>query len=113
VIVAADAGDLVGADGRLHDGPSTVAASVTGLCAGQAIQVTVGTDVAGALGYNLYVASVQAGPYLHAGRTGYNVGYISKQPLGGPTTTSGAVDASSFSNNYDGFFSRTRQHRGL
>jgi hypothetical protein len=112
VIVAADAGDLVGADGRLHNGPSTVAASVTGVSAGKAIQVTVGTDVVGAQGYNLYVASVQAGPFYYAGRTGYNVGYVSNQPLGGPTTTSGAADASAFSNNYDGFFANTAASGG-
>ena len=113
VIVAADAGDLVGADGRLHNGPSTVAASVTGVSAGKAIQVSVGTDVVGTQGYNLYVASVQAGPFYYAGRTGYNVGYISNQPLGGPTTTSGAADASAFSNNYDGFFANTAASGGF
>ena len=63
----------------MHQGPSTAAASVS-VSAGQAIQVTVGTDVTGALGYNLFVASVQAGPYYYAGRTGYNVGYIKSQP---------------------------------
>ena len=49
--------------------------------AGQAIQVKVGTDVQGALGYNLFVASVQAGPYYYAGRTGYNVGYITNPAI--------------------------------
>ena len=111
VVVAADAGDLVGADGRLHNGPSTVAASVS-VTTGQAVKVSVGTDVVGALGYNYYVASVVSGPFFYAGRSGYNVGYISNQPLGGPTTTSGAADASAFSNNYDGFFANTAASGG-
>ena len=59
VSVAADAGDLLGTNGySMHQGPATVAASVT-VAGGQAIQVTIGTDVPGALGYNLYVSSVK------------------------------------------------------
>ena len=38
-----------------------MAASVT-VAGGQAIQVTIGTDVPGALGYNLYVSSVNLPP---------------------------------------------------
>lgn len=104
VIVAADAGDLQTSAGAMHQGPSTAAASVS-VSAGQAIQVTVGTDVQGALGYNLFVGSVSSGPFYYAGRTGYNVGYIKSQPSSGPTTTSGAADASALSVNYDGFYS--------
>jgi len=112
VIVAADAGDFTSPTGVLHQGPSTVAASVTGVSAGKAIQVNVGTDAVGALGYNMYVASVQAGPYFFSGRTGFNTGYISNQPLGGATTTSGAADASAFSNNYDGLLANTAASGG-
>ena len=104
VVVAADAGDLQTPSGAMHQGPSTVATSVA-VTTGQAVQVTIGTDVPGALGYNLYVASVAGGPYVYAGRTGYNVGYITAQPISGPTTTSGAGDASALSTNYDGILS--------
>lgn len=103
VVVAGDSGDLVSASGQLHQGPATTAASVS-VSAGQAIQVTVGSDVPGALGYLMYVASVQAGPYYYAGRTGYNVGYVRQQPTSGATTTSGAADQSARSTSYDGFF---------
>lgn len=64
VVVAADAGDLQTPAGAMHQGPSTVAASVS-VSAGQAIQVTVGTDVVGALGHNLFVGSVSSGPFTH------------------------------------------------
>lgn len=115
VIVAADAGDLQTPSGSLHQGPSTVAgthvASVS-VTTGQAIQVTIGTDVTGALGYNLYVASAAAGPFVYAGRTGYNVGYITAQPISGPTTTSGAADASALSTNYDGLLTNTAASGG-
>lgn len=104
VVVAADAGDLQTSAGGLHQGPSTAAASVS-VAAGQAIQVTVGVDVVGALGYNLFVGSVSSGPFYYAGRTGSNVGYVKSQPSSGPTTTAGAADASALSVNYDGFFS--------
>jgi hypothetical protein len=112
VIVAADAGDILGTNGTtMHQGPCTVAASVA-VTTGQAIQVTVGVDVPGALGYNLYVASVQAGPYYYAGRTGYNVGYIGSQPSSGPTTTSGAADQSAVSNNFDGMLTNLSASAG-
>ena len=102
VVVAADAGDLLGTNGySMHQGPATVAASVS-VTTGQAIQVTVGTDVGGCLGYNLYVGSVQAGPFVYAGRTGFNVGYIKYQPASGPEVASGGADQSASSNNFDG-----------
>jgi len=107
VIVAADAGDLLGTTGTaMHQGPATAAASVA-VSSGQSIQVTVGSDVAGALGYNLYVASVAAGPYYYAGRTGYNVGYINSQPTSGPTITASAADQSAVATNYDGLLTNT------
>jgi hypothetical protein len=114
VLVAADAGDLLGITGSMHQGPTTTtgnAASVT-VSSGQAVQVTIGTDVAGALGYNLYTASVQAGPYYYAGRTGYNVGYIVSQPTSGATTTSGAGDQSAVSTNYDGMLTNLAARGG-
>jgi hypothetical protein len=104
VLVAADAGDLMSVAGVMHQGPtSTIAgsASVT-VTAGQAVQVNIVTDVVGALGYNLYAASVVGGPYYYAGRTGYNVGYVVSQPSSGATTTSGAGDQSANATNYDG-----------
>lgn len=102
VVVAADAGDLLGTNGySMHQGPATAAASVA-VTAGNVIQVTVGTDVAGALGYNLYVGSVAAGPFYYAGRTGYNVGYITYQPTSGPTVTSSGADQSAVATNWDG-----------
>jgi hypothetical protein len=107
VVVAADAGDLLGTNGyAMHQGPSTVAASVS-VSSGQAIQVTVGTDVAGGLGYNLYVGSVAGGPFYYSGRTGYNVGYITSAPTSGPSTTSGAADQSAVAFNYDGLLTNT------
>jgi hypothetical protein len=107
VIVAADAGDLLGTTGTaMHQGPATAAASVA-VSSGQSIQVTIGADVAGALGYNLYVASVAAGPYYYAGRTGYNVGYINSQPTSGPTITASAADQSAVATNYDGLLTNT------
>jgi hypothetical protein len=105
VIVAADAGDLLGTTGTvMHQGPATTvgtSASVN-LTAGQVAQVNIGSDVTGALGYNLYAASVVGGPYYYAGRTGYNTGYVVSQPTSGPTVTSGAADQSTSANNYDG-----------
>jgi len=112
VIVAADAGDLLGTNGySMHQGPATAAASVA-VTAGQAIQVTVGTDVAGALGYNLYVGSVSSGPFYYAGRTGYNTGYITSQPTSGPSTTSGAADQSAVATNYDGLLTNVAASGG-
>jgi|GEM_PF-1057280 len=112
VVVAADAGDLLGTNGQtMHQGPATAAASVA-VTAGQAIQVNVGTDVAGALGYNMFVGSVQAGPFIYAGRTGYNTGYITSAPASGPATASGAADASAVATNYDGLLTNTAASGG-
>ena len=112
VVVAADAGDLLGTNGTtMHQGPATTAASVT-VAAGQAIQVTVGTDVTGALGYNLFVGSVSAGPFYYAGRTGYNVGYIKSQPTSGPIATSSQADQSAVATNYDGLLTNTAASGG-
>jgi hypothetical protein len=88
----------------MHQGPATVAASVS-VSAGQSIQVTVGTDVPGALGYNLYVGSVSSGPFYYSSRTGYNVGFIGSQPTGGPSVASGGADQSAVSTNFDGIMS--------
>jgi hypothetical protein len=115
VIVAADAGDLTSASGQLHQGPATTvgsSASVTTSAGLTAVQVNIGSDVTGALGYNLYAASVQAGPYYYAGRTGYNVGYITSQPSSGPTITSAAADQSARATSYDGFFANTAASGG-
>ena len=115
VVVAADAGDLLGTNGQaMHQGPATTAgnaASVT-VSAGQAVKVTIGTDVTGALGYNLYVASVQAGPFVYAGRTGYNVGYITAQPLSGPEVASGGADQSAIATNFDGLLTNVAASGG-
>lgn len=115
VIAAADAGDLLGTNGyTMHQGPLTTVgttASVT-VGAGQVAQVTIGTDVTGALGYNLFAASVQSGPYFYAGRTGYNVGYITSQPSSGPIATSGQADQSAVATNYDGLLTNTAASGG-
>ena len=115
VLVAADAGDLLGTNGyTMHQGPTTTinsSASVA-VVAGQAVQVTIGTDVAGALGYNLYAASVVGGPYYYSGRTGYNTGFIASQPASGPSTTSGAGDQSAVATNYDGLLTNTAASGG-
>ena len=116
VLVAADAGDLLGTNGTtMHQGPTSTTgttASVTTSAGLTAVQVLIGSDVTGALGYNLYAASVQAGPYYYAGRTGYTTGYITAQPTGGPTTTSGAADASAVSTNYDGLLTNVAASGG-
>jgi len=112
VVVAADAGDLLGTTGtQMHQGPTTTAASVA-VTAGQAVQVTVGTDVKGAVGYNLFAGSVSAGPFYYAGRTGYNVGYVTSQPTSGPSATSGQGDQSAVSDNYDGLITNTAASGG-
>jgi hypothetical protein len=116
VVVAPDAGDLLGVGtpyGTMHQGPATAAASVT-VGAGSAIQVTVAAsaDVAGALGYNLYVGSVSGGPFYYAGRTGYNVGYITSQPTSGPVVTPSQADASAIGTNYDGLLTNTAASGG-
>jgi hypothetical protein len=112
VVVAADAGDLLGTNGySMHQGPATAAASVS-VATGQAIQVTVGSDVVGALGYNLYVGSVSTGPFVYSGRTGYNVGYIKSQPASGPEVASSGADQSAVANNYDGLLTNTAASGG-
>ena len=112
VIVAADAGDLLGTTGTtMHQGPATTAASVS-LTAGQAIQVSVVTDSPGALGYNLFVGSVSAGPFYYAGRTGYATGYITSQPTSGPVATSGQADQSAVGTNYDGLLTNVAASGG-
>ncbi len=112
VVVAADAGDLLGITGtQMHQSATTVAASVA-VTAGQAIQVTVGTEPKGAVGYNLFVGSVAAGPFYYAGRTGYNVGYVTSQPSTGPVATSGQSDQSAVSDNYDGLITNTAASGG-
>lgn len=103
VVVAADAGDLLGTTGGMHQGPTTAAASVS-VTSGQAIQVDVTTDVTGALGYNMFVGSVSSGPFYYAGRTGYNYGYVVSQPTSGATATASASDASAVATNFDGLF---------
>lgn len=107
VIAAADGGDLMNG-AAMHQGPTSAAASVT-VAAGQAISVTIGTDAVGALGYNMFVGSVSGGPFFYAGRTGYNVGYITTPPTtlsaaGVATATPSAADASASATNFDGFF---------
>ena len=112
VIVAADAGDLLGTTGTtMHQGPATTAASVS-LTAGQAIQVSVVTDSPGALGYNLFVGSVSTGPFYYAGRTGYATGYITSQPTSGPVATSGQADQSAVGTNYDGLLTNVAASGG-
>jgi len=112
VVVAADAGDLLGTNGTtMHQGPASSAASVT-VTAGQSIKVNIGTDVAGALGYNLFVGSVAAGPFIYSGRTGYNTGYINSAPASGPYTAAGAADQSAVANNYDGLLTNTAASGG-
>jgi hypothetical protein len=101
-VVAADAGDLLGTNGGVHQGPTTAAASVAVATAGTSIIVNVGTDVPGALGYNLFVGSVSTGPFIYAGRTGSNVGYITQAPAVGLAATAGAADASAVATNFDG-----------
>lgn len=116
VLVAADAGDLLGTNGTtMHQGPTSAtgtSASVTTSAGLTAVQVNIGSDVAGALGYNIFAASIQEGPYYYAGRTGSNLGYITSQPSAGPTTTSGAVDASAVSTNFDGLLTNVAASGG-
>ena len=89
----------------MHQGPASNVVTSVGTSAGlTAVQVKITNDSSqtGAVGYNLYAASTAAGPYYYAGRTGYNVGYITSQPSTGPTCTVGAADQSTSSNNFDG-----------
>ena len=112
VVVAADAGDLLGTNGySMHQGPSTAQVAVA-TSSGQAVQVTVGTDVPGALGYNLYASSVSGGPYFYAGRTGYNVGYITSLPQSGPSVAASGADQSAVATNYDGLLTNTAASGG-
>ena len=111
VVAAPDAGDLLGTTGVLHQGPATAAASVS-VTTGQAIQVTISSDSPGALGYNLYVGSVSSGPFVYAGRTGYNVGYIKNQPASGPEVAASAADTSAVANNYDGLLTNAAASGG-
>ena len=99
----------------MHQGPSTTVGTTASVACSTgltAVQVNIGSDVTGALGYNLYAASVQAGPYYYAGRTGSNVGYITSQPSTGPQTTSGAADASAVGTNFDGLLTNTAASGG-
>lgn len=115
VLAAADAGDLLGTNGfTMHQGPVTTSGTTASVSvsAGQVVQVNIGTDVVGALGYNLFAASVAGGPYFYAGRTGYNVGYITGQPSSGPIATSGQADQSAVANNYDGLLTNTAASGG-
>lgn len=109
VAVAADAGDLLGTNGTtMHQGPTSTTVISAGTSAGlTAIQVNIGSDVAGALGYNIFVASVSGGPYYYAGRTSSTTGYVVAQPTSGPQTTISAVDGSAVTNNYDGLLTNT------
>jgi hypothetical protein len=112
VVIAPDAGDLLGTNGyTMHQGACTTAASVA-VGTGGAIQVTVTGEPTGALGYNLFVGSVSSGPFYYTGRTGYNVGYIKYQPTSGPTTTSGAADQSAVATNYDGLLTNVAASGG-
>jgi len=102
VAVAADAGDLLGTNGTtMHQGPVSAGASVA-VGAGNAIQIDIKADVAGALGYNLFIASASGGTYFYAGRTGYNVGFITSAPTSGPSTAASAADQSAVATNFDG-----------
>jgi hypothetical protein len=116
VCVAADAGDLLGTNGTtMHQGPTSLSASVAdvnGTTGQQAVQVNITGDVTGALGYNIYVASVNAGPYYYSGRTGYNTGYVTSLPTAGPQTSPGAADASAVATNYDGLLTNTAASGG-
>jgi hypothetical protein len=98
----------------MHQGPSTTVGNSASCSvqSGQAVQVNIGSDVTGALGYNLFTASVQAGPYYYCGRTGYNTGYVTSQPTSGPTTTSGATDSSAVATNFDGLLTNVAASGG-
>ena len=112
VVVAADAGDLLGTNGTaMHQGPATAQVAVA-TSSGQAVQVTVGTDVPGALGYNLYASSVSGGPYFYTGRTGYNVGYITSLSNSGPSVAASGADQSAVATNYDGLLTNTAASGG-
>jgi hypothetical protein len=116
VWVAADAGDLLGTTGALmHQGPTSAAASVT-VVANGCIQVSITTDVTGALGYNMFAASVGGASGFYAGRTGYNVGYITAFPHSGPACVAGGggagADNSAIATNFDGLLTSTAASGG-
>jgi hypothetical protein len=104
VVVAPDAGDLLGTNGySMHQGPASAATSVVKTGVGTtAVQVNIADSGSGALGYNLYAGSTSTGPFYYAGRTGYNVGYVTSQPTGGPAVTASGADQSAVSTNWDG-----------
>ena len=114
VVVCPDAGDLLGTNGTtMHQGPASAATSVVKLGTGlTAVQVNITDSGSGALGYNLYAASVSSGPFYYAGRTGYNVGYITSQPSTGPQVAASAGDSSAVSTNYDGLLTNTAASGG-
>jgi hypothetical protein len=112
VVVAADAGDLLGTNGTQMHQSATTAAVGTTVTTGQAVQVNIGTDSAGALGYNLFVGSVAAGPFYYAGRTGYNTGYVTSAPSNGPVATPSQSDQSAVANNYDGLLTNVAASGG-
>ena len=119
VVAAADAGDLLGTNGyQMHQGPVSTAASVYIGSTNEVIQVNITTDVAGALGYNLYAASVGGGNFYYQGRTGSNVGYIGATASGGninysgPYVTAGAGDQSAVATNFDGLLTNVAASGG-
>ena len=115
VLVAADAGDILGTNGyTMHQGPVTTSGTTASVSvsAGQVAQVTIGTDVVGALGYNIFAASIQSGPYFYSGRTGFNVGYVTSQPSAGPIATSGQADQSAVATNFDGLLTNVAASGG-
>jgi hypothetical protein len=97
----------------MHQGPATAATSVvktgTGLTA---VQVNITDAGVGALGYILYAGSTSTGPFYYAGRTGYNVGYITSQPSAGPFVAASATDQSAVATNYDGLLTNTAASGG-
>ena len=100
--VTSDAGDFG------ESVPCTTLASVT-LTAGNVVDITVGTDAAGALGYRVYVGSGASDPgtaaHFYQGRTGYKVYtlFASTGSLLTGTATPPAADTSAANANmYDG-----------
>ena len=100
-VVASDAGDLLGTTGAFHQSATTAEASVTVPASG-AFTVTVGTDAAGALGYNVFVASVHGGPYFYAGRSGYNKILVQSATTTTASVAASSADASAVATNFDG-----------
>ena len=100
-VVASDAGDLLGTTGAFHQSATTAEASVTVPASG-AFTVTVGTDAPGALGYNVFVASVHGGPYFYAGRSGYNKILVQSATTTTASVAASSADASAVATNFDG-----------